>query len=68
VIKKRFPESPTILGEIFPSTDGKYKYLKFQRVHIYKTMISWIREFSQDIKVDLSIESNEVKELVFKSV
>ncbi|MCZ6790974.1 MAG: hypothetical protein O7C70_04175 [Candidatus Dadabacteria bacterium] len=68
VIKKRFPESPTILGEIFPSTDGKYKYLKFQRVQIYKTMISWIREFSQDIKVDLSIESNEVKELVFKSV
>jgi hypothetical protein len=31
-------------------------------------MISWIRKFSQDIKVDLSIESNEVKELVFESV
>jgi hypothetical protein len=66
-IKKRFPESPTILGEIFPSTDGKYKYLKFQRVHIYKTMISWIRELAQDIRVDLSIESDEVKELVIES-
>jgi len=66
-IKKRFPDSPTILGEIFPSNDGKYKYLKFQRVEIYKTMISWIRELAQDIRVELSIESDEVKELVFES-
>ena len=64
-IKKRFPGSPTILGELFPSIDGKYKYLKFQRVQIYKAMISWIRELSQDIKIELSIESDEVKELVF---
>jgi DNA repair photolyase len=64
-IKKRFPASPTILGELFPSTDGKYKYLKFQRVEIYKKMILWIREFSDDIGVELSIESDEVKELVF---
>lgn len=65
-IKKRFPASPTILGELFPSTDGKYKYLKFQRVEMYKKMISWIRESAGDIRVELSIESDEVKELVFK--
>lgn len=64
-IKKRFPASHTILGELFPSTDGKYKYLKFQRVEIYKNMISWIREFAGDIRIELSIESDEVKELVF---
>lgn len=66
-IKKRFPDSPTILGELFPYSDGKYKYLKFQRVEIYKKMISWIREFAGDIRVELSIESDEVKELVFGS-
>lgn len=66
-IKKRFPVSPTILGEMFPSTDGKYKYLKFHRVHIYKSMISWIRQFDSDIRIDLSIESDDVKELVFES-
>ncbi|MEM7007501.1 MAG: spore photoproduct lyase family protein [Thermodesulfobacteriota bacterium] len=66
-IKKRFPNSPTILGEMFPSTDGKYKYLKFHRVSIYKNMISWIREFNPDIRIDLSIESDEVKELVFET-
>lgn len=64
-IKKRFPASPTILGELFPSTDGKYKYLKFQRVNIYKSMISWIREYAENIRIELSIESDEVKELVF---
>lgn len=64
-IKKRFPASPTILGELFPSTDGKYKYLKFQRIEIYKKMISWIRELAGDIRIELSIESDEVKELVF---
>lgn len=66
-IKKRFPASPAILGELFPSTDGKYKYLKFQRVEVYKNMISWIREFAQDVRVELSIESDEVEELVFES-
>ncbi len=30
-------------------------------------MISWIRELAQDIRIDLSIESDEVKELVFES-
>lgn len=66
-IKKRFPASPTVLGEFFPSTDGKYKYLKFHRVHIYKEMTSWIKEVDSNIKIDLSIESDEVKELVFES-
>ncbi|GJM16090.1 MAG: hypothetical protein DHS20C13_14170 [Thermodesulfobacteriota bacterium] len=67
-IKKRFPASPTILGELFPSTDGKYKYLKFQRVDIYKNMISWIREYDDNIRIELSIESDEVKELVFEDI
>jgi len=65
-IKRRFPASPTILGEMFPSNDGKYKYLKFQRVDIYKKMIAWIREICPDIRIELSIESEEVKELVFE--
>lgn len=65
-IKQRYPQSPTILGEFFPSSDGKYKYLKFHRVRIYESMISWIREIDINIKVDLSIESDEVKKLVFE--
>ena len=64
-IRKRFPDSPVILGEVVPAADGKYRYIKFNRVDMYKKMIEWIRNFDNDIEIDLSLESDEVKELVF---
>ncbi len=64
-IKQRFPTSPVVLGEIFPSSDGKYRNLKHQRVDLYRKLISWIREWDAEIEIVLSIESNEVNELVF---
>jgi len=65
VIRKRFPKSKLLLGEIFPGEDGKYRYLKFQRVEVYKKIMSWIRDYDSSIKVELSIESEDIKELVF---
>lgn len=59
-IKKRFPASPAVLGELFPSGDGKYKYLKFLRIETYRNMISWIREIDEGIRVELSLEPQEV--------
>ena len=64
-IKKRFPDSETILGEIFPSGDGKYKYLKFLRIEVYKKMISWIRGFDSGIRIELSLEPDDTYKLVF---
>lgn len=65
VIRKRFPGSPTIIGEIFPSSDGKYRYLKFQRVDVYRKIISWIRRIDTKIRVELSVETDDVNGLVF---
>ena len=65
VIRKRFPKSKLLLGEIFPGEDGKYRYLKFQRVEVYKKIMSWIREYDGQIEVELSIESEDIKELVY---
>ena len=64
-IKTRFPGSETILVEIFPSGDGKFKYLKYQKVDVYRKMISWISEFDPDLRIELSLESDDMKELVF---
>lgn len=64
-IKNRFPGSPAILGEMLPSSDGKYRYLKFLRVELYKKMISWIRDIDSNLKVELSLESDEIHELVY---
>ncbi|NIP37701.1 MAG: hypothetical protein GWO07_01315 [Candidatus Dadabacteria bacterium] len=65
VIRKRFPRSKLLLGEIFPGEDGKYRYLKFQRVDVYKKIMSWIRDYDSEIGVDLSLESEDIRELVF---
>ncbi len=63
-ISKRFANSPTILGEIFPSIDGKYRYLKFQRVDVYRKIISWVRRSDKKIRIELSVETDDVNELV----
>lgn len=65
-VRTRFPDSPVILGEIVPSVDGKYRYIKFDRVDMYKKMISWIREIDKDIRIELSLESEDIKKLVFE--
>lgn len=65
VIRNRFPKSKLLLGEIFPGEDGKYRYLKFQRVEVYKKIMSWIRDYDSSIKVELSIESEDIRKLVY---
>jgi len=64
-IKLRYPKSDSVLGEIFPSNDGKYRYLKFQRVEMYKKLTNAINRLAPRIKIELSLESNEVNDLVF---
>ena len=66
VIRKRFPESVLNTGEIFPGEDGKYRYLKFQRVEVYRKLISLIEKTDDSLNIELSLESEEVKDLVFK--
>jgi DNA repair photolyase len=62
-IRERFPKNPILLNELVPSNDGKYKYLKFQRVDVYRKMISWIRNLDDKLKIKLSMESEEVQRL-----
>ena len=68
VIRRRFPDSPTLTAELFPGVDGKYRNLKFQRVDVYRKIASWVRGLDENIRMDLSIETEEVKELVFNSI
>jgi len=63
-VETRFPQSPIILGELLPSRDGKYRYLKFARVDIYKKMTRWIKALAPETRIDLSLESPEVEALV----
>ncbi len=67
VMRERFPENQMLLDELVPSVDGKYKYLKFKRVDVYRKMISWIRKQNNCLEIKLSMESKEVKDLVFNA-
>jgi len=65
VLNKRFPDSLIHSQEIVPSSDGKFKPIKFDRVNIYRNMSGWIKDIAPGLSIDLSIESPEVRELVF---
>ena len=65
VLNTRFPESMVTTDELVPSSDGKFKPIKFKRVEIYRKMVSWVRNLAPEIGINLSIESPEVGDLVF---
>ncbi len=66
-VGERFPENRILLDELVPSDNGKYKYLKFKRVDVYRKIISWIRRLNNSLEIKLSMESEEVINLVFNS-
>ncbi len=65
IIKRRFPQSKIIYGEFISALDGKRRYFKPIRIHVYKKMLSWIREYSQRVVVYLCMERPEVWNKVF---
>jgi len=65
VIQERFPESPILLGELFPGPDGKYRYLKSMRIEMYRKVVGWIRKFDPEVFIYFCMESPEVWKAVF---
>ncbi len=64
-IKRKFPMSKIIYGEHILCADGKMRYIKPLRVDIYQKILSWIREYSEDVFVYLCMETKEVWRKVF---
>ncbi|MFC1562797.1 radical SAM protein [candidate division KSB1 bacterium] len=65
VVRRKFPLSKIIYGEHILCSDGKMRYIKPLRVEIYKKMLNWIRECSEDVFVYLCMETKEVWKNVF---
>ena len=66
-VHKRFPDTYIMNEELVPAGDGKFRPIKFDRVNIYRKMMKWINEHAPGIGIDLSIESEEVRELVLNN-
>jgi len=62
IIQQRFPNSKIVYEEFIVAEDGKMRYLKPLRIHIYKTLYNYIRKISRDVTVYLCMERSDVWE------
>jgi len=65
IIRKRFPQNWILTGELLPAEDGKLRYLKPLRVKVYKTMLSWLKEYPIRGFIYLCMEREDVWRAVF---
>ncbi len=66
IIRRRFPRSLVITGEMVPCPDNKFRFVRPVRVEGYRKMVRWIREYGPEVPVYLCMESRDVWEAVFK--
>ncbi|MBU1863566.1 MAG: hypothetical protein KKH94_07895, partial [Candidatus Omnitrophica bacterium] len=60
IIEQRFPKSTFICDEFIKGLDGKMRYIKPLRIHIYTQMFDWIRSHNSNVFIYLCMESAEV--------
>ncbi len=68
VIQKRFPDSKIVYAEFIKGPDGKMRYFKPLRIHLYRKIVTCIRDHAPHVVVYLCMEDEEVwqKALGFK--
>ncbi len=66
IMRRRFPESRLVCGELIPCPDGKLRYLRALRVPAYRRMLAWIRTRGPEVPVYLCMESRDVWEAVYR--
>lgn len=60
-----YPATSIFDDEFVKALDGKSRYFRKRRVHIYKTMLRMIREYSKDVFLYLCMENEDVWNDVF---
>jgi spore photoproduct lyase len=64
-VRARFPDEQLTCAEMFPSFDGKFRYLKQKRVALYRTLYDRIIQHSRRIPVYLCMEPRDVWDSLF---
>lgn len=65
VILERFPASRLAAEEMVPAPDGKLRYFKSLRVHLYGRMREWLHQALPGVEVYLCMESPRIWHEVF---
>lgn len=61
---EKFPESKIMYGELVHGMDGKMRYLKPQRIEMYKILYNRLRAIDSDMFIYFCMESAEIWERV----
>ncbi len=65
-IREKFPREALTCAELFPSFDGKFRYLKQKRVALYGLLYQRIIQYTDRIPVYLCMEPIEIWDSVFR--
>jgi spore photoproduct lyase len=60
IIQGRYPQSKIVYGEFVPGLDGKMRYFKPLRIHLYQKIVAWIKELAPDVVIYFCMEDAEV--------
>lgn len=67
IIKHKYPFEKLTLEEMFPGIDGKYRYLKQERIEIFTAMKERIERYSSKPFVYMCMEGEEIWRKVFNA-
>ncbi|MBN1496842.1 MAG: DNA photolyase [Spirochaetes bacterium] len=65
IIRDVFPDQALTAAEMFPGPDGKFRYLKKNRISVYSALLNRIRSYSRAPFVYLCMETGDVWRDVF---
>jgi len=61
IIRREFPQSDILDGELLRSPDGKYRYFRPLRLAAYREIARAIRSFDSAARIDLCMETPELR-------
>ena len=62
IVQRRFPRSKIIYGEFITGLDGKMRYFKPLRIHLYQKIVAWIRDVAPQVGIYFCMEDESVWE------
>ncbi len=65
ILRDKFPDEELTIQEMFPGIDGKFRYLKKNRIDVYSKMLNYIRNFSHKPYVYMCMETSDFWKTVF---
>jgi len=68
IVKSRFPTTKLMAGELLLCEDGKARYFRPQRKKMYKLIVSWLREYYNNLNLYFCMEDQNMWKELFSAL